>query len=120
MAGLCFVKKPLAITVACLTVAGLLLLYLFNPSEVKIFPVCLFKYMTGLPCPGCGMQRAIHQLMHGHLKSSFLLCPYAYFLGGVFLGFWVFPRVTQTFGFVLFVVGTTFIYAILRMCGCVP
>ncbi len=27
--------------------------------------------LTGLLCPGCGSQRAIHQLLHGHLAASF-------------------------------------------------
>ena len=113
--------KNLALVLfGCMAIAGLLLLYLYNPADVNLFPVCFFKYVTGLQCPGCGMQRAIHQLMHGHLKESFLLCPYAYFLGGVFLSMWMFPRATRTLTFVLFVVGTTFLYSVLRMFGCVP
>jgi hypothetical protein len=26
-------------------------------------------------CPGCGSQRAVHQLLHGHLFASFSLNP---------------------------------------------
>ena len=33
--------------------------------------------MTGLLCPGCGTLRALHQLLHGHLKSALLLNPLA-------------------------------------------
>lgn len=29
------------------------------------FP-CLFHSATGLNCPGCGSQRALHALIHGH------------------------------------------------------
>lgn len=33
---------------------------------------CLFKLITGIPCPGCGMGRATLALLHGNLQSSFL------------------------------------------------
>ena len=87
---------------------------------VDLAVLCFFKYVTGLPCPGCGLQRAMHQLMHGHIKASLLLCPYAYFLAGVFLSMWIFPRATRTLAFALLVLGTTFVYAILRIFGLVP
>lgn len=31
--------------------------------------------MTGLDCPGCGSQRAIHHLLHLDLKAAFLSNP---------------------------------------------
>lgn len=31
--------------------------------------------MTGLDCPGCGSQRAVHELLHGHIQSAFYLNP---------------------------------------------
>ena len=37
---------------------------LFNPSENAFFPKCPFRWVTGLECPGCGSQRAIHHLLH--------------------------------------------------------
>ena len=43
---------------------------LFNPEECQIFPQCPFRQLTGLLCPGCGSQRAIHQLLNGHLISA--------------------------------------------------
>ena len=27
---------------------------------------CPIRYVTGIPCPGCGMTRAAYLLMHGH------------------------------------------------------
>jgi hypothetical protein len=50
--------------------AGLLLLFLFNPARVPIFPVCGFHQLTGLNCPGCGSLRAMHQLLHGNLVEA--------------------------------------------------
>lgn len=31
---------------------------------------CLFKSITGFDCPGCGIQRAIIDLMKGHISES--------------------------------------------------
>jgi len=41
--------------------------YLHDPAvsqEGTVFAVCPFHYITGLHCPGCGSQRAIHDLLH--------------------------------------------------------
>lgn len=43
---------------------GLAFLYFFiNPSEVNFFPKCPLYVTTGIYCPGCGSQRATHQLL---------------------------------------------------------
>ena len=39
--------------------------------------VCLFRETTGLPCPGCGMTRAMSALCRGHLHDSLALHPFA-------------------------------------------
>ena len=38
-----------------------------NPEvapETGFFPQCPFHVVTGLHCPGCGSQRAVHDLLH--------------------------------------------------------
>ena len=119
-AGPFFMKIFLIVLSIVVAAVGLTLLYLYNPAESGFFPVCLFRYFTGLPCPGCGFQRSMHQLLHGHFLESLYLCPYAYFQGSALLALYVFPEKTKSLGFALFVVITTFVYAILRICGCVP
>lgn len=70
-------------------------LYFFlNPAEINIFPKCPFHSLTGLHCPGCGSQRAIHALLHGEIWTAlqynflillaFLVLSYKLFL-------WLFP-----------------------------
>jgi len=61
---------------AYITGIAVLLLFLivygvFDPSETAIFPKCPFFLLTGLKCPGCGSQRAIHQLLTLHLGEAF-------------------------------------------------
>jgi len=58
----------LAMGIGVLALAGL---YRFNPSEYHFFPRCVFHAVSGLECPGCGGQRALHQLLHGHLSAAF-------------------------------------------------
>lgn len=52
-------------------VAGLVVLYLFNPIEHAFYPACQFYKLTHLHCPGCGSLRALHQLTHGHVSAAF-------------------------------------------------
>lgn len=40
-------------------------------------PKCSFKLLTGFSCPGCGIQRAIHAMLHGHIAEAI---QYNYFL----------------------------------------
>lgn len=42
----------------------------FDPEKYIFFPKCLFHSLTGLKCPGCGSQRAIHQLLNGNIISA--------------------------------------------------
>lgn len=44
--------------------------YVFDPAEGGFFPPCFFKKLTGLPCPGCGTQRMLHQLFHGNFLAA--------------------------------------------------
>jgi uncharacterized protein DUF2752 len=55
---------------------GLLFLYfLFNPTDHSFFLTCPLLAATGYYCPGCGSQRAIHQLLHGNIETAFWLNP---------------------------------------------
>jgi hypothetical protein len=45
--------------------------YFINPVDNAFLPSCTFKKITGFYCPGCGGQRALHQLLHGHFNDAF-------------------------------------------------
>ncbi|MBQ2522391.1 MAG: DUF2752 domain-containing protein [Bacteroidales bacterium] len=53
-----------------LVCAALLIYACFDP-ERTFFPKCPFYALTGWKCPGCGTQRAVHQLLHLHIGAAF-------------------------------------------------
>ncbi len=68
--------------------------FIIDPIQFKFSPRCLFKLITGLDCPGCGMQRALHAFLQGHFKEAvqynyhlIISVPYALF----FLMEWLLP-----------------------------
>ena len=64
-------RKP---TLALWILGGALLVvvyFLFDPSASKFFPSCPFLTLTGLQCPGCGSQRAVHSLLHLDVVAAF-------------------------------------------------
>ena len=49
---------------------GLAALYFrLDPARYP-FPRCIVHWLTGLHCPGCGTQRAVHALLHGHIGQA--------------------------------------------------
>lgn len=52
-------------------VALTIIYYRVSPTTSVFFPKCAFLLLTGLKCPGCGSQRAVHALLHADLASAF-------------------------------------------------
>ena len=40
--------------------------------------VCMFKKVTGIPCPSCGTTRGIDALVHGHWSTAFHTNPFSF------------------------------------------
>lgn len=65
-------KKHLTLAVFALIFIGLgVVFYSFNPQNSIYFWKCPIYYFTGYLCPGCGSQRAIHELLHLNIKKAF-------------------------------------------------
>jgi hypothetical protein len=60
--------KKLLIALAVIVILGLL--YWINPTESAFAPKCIFHSLTGLSCPGCGMQRFLHAFLHGRFAEA--------------------------------------------------
>jgi len=48
-----------------IAIVGVAILYSWNPVRYTFYPKCWFLWTTGLFCPGCGFQRALHYLLRG-------------------------------------------------------
>lgn len=44
--------------------------YWGDPATSRLFWPCPFHWLTGLHCPGCGAQRALHALLHGRVLEA--------------------------------------------------
>ena len=100
--------------------AGVALLYNYNPAEADFFLPCVFYSLTGLKCPGCGMQRAGHLLLHGRVSESFFMCPMLFFIPFVYLAMVLFPKATANVWFGVSVAVIVLCYACLRILAIVP
>lgn len=68
-------RRSTVIGIWLLLIAGAVYAFVFEPGRTGFFPSCPFRLLTGLTCPGCGATRALHEMLHGHLETAFMLNP---------------------------------------------
>jgi hypothetical protein len=63
----------------------------FFRENASHFKVCLFKNITGIPCPSCGITRSLICIFQGKFGEAMLLNPLGYLAGVVLLilPFWL-------------------------------
>jgi len=93
-----------------------------NNGGVQLFglslpPVCSFRRMTGLPCPGCGLTRSMTEIIHGKFSAGFAchslgLMTFIYILlQVVYRGIWLlFPRIRKIWEAWGFYLDRAFVY----------
>tara|TARA_R110000787_G_scaffold28923_5_gene78825 strand:- start:74655 stop:75026 length:372 start_codon:yes stop_codon:yes gene_type:complete len=65
---------------------GIFYFYTNDPSNSEaIFIGCISKTISGLDCPGCGAQRAFHELLHGNFIKAAQLNLLIYFFAPLLL-----------------------------------
>ena len=64
-------RRLLILSLPLLLIALTIIYYRVSPTTSVFFPKCAFLLLTGLKCPGCGSQRAVHALLHADLASAF-------------------------------------------------
>jgi hypothetical protein len=60
----------------------------YNPNGNIYFPKCPFRELTGLKCPGCGSQRAVHYILNFDIfnaikENAILVLSIPYILTGL-------------------------------------
>lgn len=83
-------KIIIAAIIIFVIVIAAIFLYFLNPEEVSIFPRCPFLLTTGYKCPGCGIQRALHDILHFRFLDAirhniFIVFAIPYILTGVYV-----------------------------------
>lgn len=63
-------KTVVAALVVVVVIAAIAVYKIFDPMESSIFPRCVFYSVTGLKCPGCGTQRALHAMLTGDFAAA--------------------------------------------------
>lgn len=61
------------VTIFC--IVAVMIYLLFSPESSIYFPKCPVYMLTGLQCPGCGSQRAIHELLNLNIAAAFTYNP---------------------------------------------
>ena len=50
---------------------GIYYFYQNDPAQIEtVFILCVTKNISGIDCPGCGSQRAFHELLHGNFIGA--------------------------------------------------
>ena len=80
------IYKFLSIIAFILFGIGIYYFYTNDPSNGEaIFVACISKTISGLDCPGCGAQRAFHELLHGNFIKAAQLNLLIYFFAPLVL-----------------------------------
>ncbi len=82
-------RRIVRIVLLLLIAAIAVLLYTFDPLQHTLMPKCPFRLLTGLNCPGCGIQRALHAMLHGHWAEAARCNFYLVYAGPYALAFLV-------------------------------
>ena len=91
------IKIVFGAAIVLILLAALYLFYYLNPETHSIFPKCPFLVLTSYECPGCGTQRAIHQLLHLNIGAAlkynaFMILAIPF----IFLGVWSISKQRNT------------------------
>ena len=81
--------------VAAVLASTVVVLYAFDPTRHVLTPPCPYLVLTGLACPGCGLTRAAHFLLHGDIARAFAYNPWAFVGTPAVLAFAALPVMTD-------------------------
>lgn len=80
-------ERILAATGLFIFAAGSIFVWISDPVKIRFLPACPLLSTTGFACPGCGMTRGFHALLHGDITGALdfnALIPFFALLSGYF------------------------------------
>ena len=114
-------KKKYKFIVGILVLLLVSLYYFFNPTVSNFFPKCPFHTITGLYCPGCGSQRAIHDLMHLNIFEAINHNALMFFMFTFGIGLYLYLYCKKKFSDLIYhpkspliIFGIIFLFGVLR------
>ena len=78
-----------------LALAGIYIRFSGQAFEAVYFLPCVFKGVTGMPCPGCGMTRACLAILQGEFTTAWRYHPFSFLLIGLAILIVFQPEYTQ-------------------------
>lgn len=63
-------SRIICICVAVAALVALPVLWYVDPEQAVWMPKCMVHSLTGWQCPGCGITRAAHALLHGEFSRA--------------------------------------------------
>lgn len=82
-------------TLSILAGAALAATMLFAPRGLPHVPVCWFRSMTGLPCPGCGLTRSVFAIGSGEFAAAWHFNPFGYVVYAVLVVLLLLPALAR-------------------------
>ncbi len=64
------VRVALAAGACLLVAAGMVVVAAVPPTAASFYPKCTSYQLLGIHCPGCGLTRAAHSLLNGHVEQA--------------------------------------------------
>jgi hypothetical protein len=58
---------------------------IIGPHRLPAVSFCWFRSMTGLPCPGCGLTRAVFAISGGEFAAAWHFNPFGYLAYGILI-----------------------------------
>lgn len=88
-------RAATALAVVVLVGAAAAVLYAVDPARHMVTPPCPYRTVTGLACPGCGLTRCVHALLHGDVRTAFAYNPWIFVGTPAALAFAALPRLAD-------------------------